>query len=235
MKLPICLIFASLLFGCESSENPSNPQEIIIDSTFWTVEKLGLRAIDNQDSTLWDTALFQQDIETYATFSEVFKSFPLNKSPFPVAEYDYAVSNEPFTLSTANHEFKGVSLGECSDPDCEKIDVKMTLIVANEKGDLEESTLVDSRNYPYLTGQGSFIGENTELDWVLNASPDGISFLTINMKLFDLRFGETIVIFPKRNGSFHYLQLNESPNNFQELESFKKAIRDKIDLKWMRN
>lgn len=235
MRLPLCLIFASLLFGCESSKNPSSSQEISVDSTSWTLEKLGLRAIDNQDSILWDTALFQQDIETYATFSEVFKSFPLNKSPFPVAEYDYAVSNEPLTLSTANFEFKGVSLGECSDPDCEKIDVKLTLLVADEQGGLEESTLVDSRNYPYLTGEGSFIGENTELDWVFNASPDGFSFLTINMKLFDLRFGETIVILPKPNGSFHYLQLNESPNNFQELESFKKAIRDKIDLKWKRN
>ncbi|MEZ4981009.1 MAG: hypothetical protein R2769_05370 [Saprospiraceae bacterium] len=44
------------------------------------------------------------------------------------------------------------------------------------------------------------------------------------MKLFDLRFGETIMIFPQKDQSFHYLQMNESPDNYNSIDAFIKSV-----------
>lgn len=95
--------------------------------------------------------------------------------------------------------------------------------MTNDK-DAEETTLVDSRNYPYLTAQGIFKVVNNEFDWVFSASPDGFSTLILNMKLFDLRFGETIIIYPQTDQSFFYEQITDSPNNYESFEDFQKSI-----------
>ena len=146
--------------------------------------------------------MFHQDIETYMKYAEVFNSYPLNKSPFPVAEYDYAVSSIPFSIELDSIVFKGVRIGEYENPESERIIDKLTLLILTNDRNSEETTLVDSRNHPYLTAQGIFKVTNNEFDWVFSASPDGFSTLIINMKLFDLRFGKTIIIYPQSDNSF---------------------------------
>ena len=44
------------------------------------------------------------------------------------------------------------------------------------------------------------------------------------MKLFDLRFGETIIIYPQKDKSLFYDQIKDSPNNYGNFEEFKKKI-----------
>ena len=46
------------------------------------------------------------------------------------------------------------------------------------------------------------------------------------MKLFDLRFGETVVIYPQYNNSFFYDQIKDSPNNYDSFEMFKSSIKN---------
>jgi hypothetical protein len=220
VKLSITvLLFSSCHMGKELvsvSENSEMPN--------WNVETLNQKAIDHLDSTKWDLPLFKQDIETYEKYEEVFQSYPLNKSPFPVAEYDYAVSYLPFTIEQEGTLIKGVKIGECEDPDCENITAKLTLLVVTNDKEAEELTLVDSRNFPYLTAQGFFKVLNKEFDWVFSASPDGFSSLLLNMKFFDLRFGETVVIYPQADNSFFYDQIKDSPNNYESFEKFKTTI-----------
>lgn len=196
----------------------------------WNKERLNQKAIQNLDSTKRDSKLFNQDIETYAKYAEIFKSYPLNKSPFPVSEYDYAVSSIPFTIEKNGTIFKGVRIGEYENPESEKIIDKLTLLILTNDKNSEENTLVESRNFPYLTAQGTFKIPNNTYDWVFSASPDGFSTLIINMKLFDLRFGETIIIYPQDDKSFLYDQIKDSPNNYTTFDDFKKAIINKIKI-----
>ena len=44
------------------------------------------------------------------------------------------------------------------------------------------------------------------------------------MKLFDLRFGETIIIYPQIDKTFLYDQIKDSPNNYKNFEDYKKDI-----------
>ncbi|WP_370214964.1 hypothetical protein [Mesoflavibacter profundi] len=233
-KLIIIFILGILFTSCQDIEKTNSIAQGC-NETKWNIQKLKDRAIQHLDSSKWDKRLFNQDIETYNKYSEIFNSYPLNKSPFPVAEYDYAVSSIPFTIEKDSIIFKGVRIGEYVNPESEKVIDKLTLLILTNNKDAEENTLVDSRNYPYLTAQGIFKVSNIDFDWVFSASPDGFSTLLINMKLFDLRFGETIIIYPQMDKSFLYDQLEESPNNYENFEDFKKVILKNLKFRQQQN
>ncbi|MEZ4937284.1 MAG: hypothetical protein R2799_06790 [Crocinitomicaceae bacterium] len=217
------LSFILLLASCQESKN-TNSDAKETNSPKWDFEKLNHRAAQHLDSAEWDLELLDQDIETYSKFSEIFQNYPLNKSPFPVAKYDYAVSSIPFTIEVDSFIFKGVRIGEYENSESDKIVDKLTLLILTNDKNAEETTLVDSRNYPYLTAQGLVKVTNNELDWVFTSSPDGFSVLLLNMKLFDLRFGETIIIYPQKDKSFVYDQIKDSPNNYGNFDDFEKSI-----------
>ncbi|MGR3809141.1 hypothetical protein [Jiulongibacter sp. NS-SX5] len=217
------IIFSVLFISCRESKN-SKPSAEIKEGKSWSNEQLGLRAQQHLDSSQWDVSLFHQDIETYAAYADILKSYPLNKSPFPVAQYDYAVASRPFIFETEHNILKGVRIGEYENPESEKIIDKLTLLVLTNDKDAEESTLVESRNYPYLTAQGTFTVKNHEYDWVFSSSPDDYATLLLNMKLFDLRFGETVIIFPQKDESFTYIQIDDSPNQYDQFEDFKESV-----------
>lgn len=219
----ITLIMGLLIFSCQKQKE-SLPVSEEIETTKWHIETLADRAKQHLDSMKWDLKLFKQDIETYNKYQEVFQSYPLNKSPFPIADYDYAVSYIPFTIDAQGKIIKGIRIGECEDPDCKRVTYKLTLLVLTNDKESEELTMVDSRNFPYLTAQGYMKVSNNEYDWVFSASPDGFSNLLINMKFFDLRFGETVVIYPQSDQSFYYDQIKDSPNNYHSFEKFKNSI-----------
>lgn len=211
------------LLSCQQEVKSPQPVENS-EEKIWNLEKLEIEALRQLDSTQWDRELLTHDIQTYHEYADVFRAYPLNKSPFPVALYDYAVSSEPFTIEHGGKILKGVCIGEYENPNSEKVINKLTLIVLTNDANAEENTLVDSRNFPYLTAQGIFTVKNNTLDWVFSASPDGYSTLMVNMKLFDLRFGETVVIYPQSDQSFRYHQIKESPNNYEDFTDFKNAI-----------
>lgn len=220
-KALLFLMFSILLFSCKNNTN----------KVIWNLETLESKANQHLDNTKWDSVLFKQDIETYEKHTEIFESYPLNKSPFPVAEYDYAVSSVPFIIEKEKSIFKGVRIGEFMSPDSDKVIEKLTLIILTNDKKAEETTLVDSRNYPYLTAQGYFKTSNNKFDWVFSSSPDGFSILLLNMKLFDLRFGETVIIYPQKDKSFLYEQIKDSPNNYESFEEFKTVILNNPKVK----
>lgn len=222
-------VISTLLFLHSCQEDKGGiPNVVKVDSTQWNKETLNERALKKIDSSNWDKELFAQDKETYAKYFEMFKEYPLNKSPFPVAEYEYAVSSYSFDLVKNKSTYKGVSIGEYENYDSDKVIQKLTLFILTNDKEAEEVTMVESRNSPYLTAQGYFNFSNQKYDWVFSASPDGYSTLLINMKLFDLRFGETIIIYPQTDQSFHYDQINDSPNNYVDFEDYKTAIIEKL-------
>ncbi len=231
----LILFLAGLLFySCQEQKNNASPTENI-EAPKWNIERLSNKATQHLDSTQWDLTLFQQDIDTYYKYTEIFQSYPLNKSPFPVAVYDYAVSNTTFTIENNEVIFKGVCIGEYENLDSDIIIDKLCLLVLTNDAEAEETTLVDSRNYPYLTAQGMFKVQGHEFDWVFSSSPDGCSILLLNMKLFDLRFGETIIIYPQIDKSFLYEQIEDSPNDYENFDDYKASIINHPKVKHQMN
>lgn len=219
----IASLTTTLFLSCEIT---SQPVEQTVERK-WDLNALKNRAESNLDSSKWNHALLKQDIETYNKYAEVFEKYPLNNFPFPIADYDYAVYSNPFTIHIDSLIFKGIQIGEYEDPNSNDIITKLTLIVLTNNDKVEPETFVDSRNYPYLTAGGVFKLPQNEFKWVFSATPDGFSNLFFSMKLFDLRFGETVIIYPQKDNSFLYEQIDESPDNYSKFDDYIKRIKEK--------
>jgi hypothetical protein len=224
----LILITGLVLYSCKN-EAQSNAN--IPTGQNWNVSKLKERAMANLDSSQWNQTLFKQDIETHFTYAEAFDGYPLNNYPFPVSDYDYAVFSNPFTIKADSLVFKGIQVGEYKSADSDSIITKLTLIVLTNDEKVEPESFVDSRNFPYLTAEGNFRLENQTFEWVFQATPDGFSSLFFSMKLFDLRFGQTIIIYPQKDNSFLYDQIDDSPDNYLKFEDFTKGIKKN---KWLK-
>lgn len=219
------LLIIIITLGIWSCKNETQSNAVMPIEQTWSVSRLKERAMANLDSSLWNQTLFKQDIATHLKYAEVFQEYPLNNYPFPVADYDYAVYSNPFTITTDSLIFKGVQLGEYKNPDSDSITTKLTLLVLTNDDKVEPETFVDSRNFPYLTAEGNFRLEKQNLEWVFQASPDGFSSVFVSMKLFDLRFGQTIIIYPQNDHSFFYDQIDESPDRYPTFEDFTNKIK----------
>ena len=83
-KILITILFGLLFSSCKEREKLDSIDKNT-EQNQWDIEKLRVRANEHLDSTKWDVALLNQDIETYNKFTELFQNYPLIKSPFPVA------------------------------------------------------------------------------------------------------------------------------------------------------
>lgn len=176
-------------------------------------ELLTAKTYANQSMMEWDTLLFTKDLEKSPNSSVG----PFTVLAFPVQRYKYAVFSKPFQFDAYGHTFFGISFGENSN-DIFSYGFTVIFYINDQIPDV--NSLVMSRNAPYLTAQGELDIRTNKFQFFGIKSPDHMGFVTVNLKTFDLRFGETIIIFPYKDNSFVYLQLSHSPATIEGMENF---------------
>ncbi len=96
------------------------------------------------------------------------------------------------------------------------------------------SNMIVSRNHPDYIGQGTFKTKNDLINYMAFKTYEGSSYAVVNMKLFDLKYGNTILINPKQDSTFRYLQIKQtelfSTNDIDKV--INKLVEDKNILKF---
>jgi hypothetical protein len=187
------------------------------------LDTLESKAKNNQIPDKWNVKLF----DFFKKEIENAEPKPMHNSAFPVEKYDYSVFSNPFDFQVNEHIFSGISFGEnIGDKTGKQFDFKyeVTLIFYTGSKTYPIDHNVSSRNYPYLTMQGT-VKLNNIYDFVGVKSPDNSGFILVNLKSFDLRFGQTIIIFPNSDNSFHYLQFKENPKSNDDFDSFLNRVK----------
>lgn len=187
------------------------------------VDSLKTKANNNQIPEKWNMELFNDDKK----WLKDTNSKPINSLAFPVEKYDYYVFSKPFNFKINKSHFSGISFGENTGGKDDKFIFKheLTIIFYTKAKDYEVNGDVSSRNFPYLTIQGQLILNNT-YDFVGIKSPEDSGYLIVNLKSFDLRFGQTIIIFPNNDNSFLYLQSVEKPIMEENFNDFINRIKN---------
>ena len=196
---------------------------LTLNSNAQTVlDTLKAKATNNQNPEKWNNELFENDKK----WLKESKSKPLKSLAFPIEKYDYYVFNIPFNFKIGNENFSGITFGENIGGKENKFILKpeLTLIFYTRDKEIQINGDVSSRNYPYLTVQGQVEVIN-QFDFVGVKSPEDSGYLIVNLKSFDLRFGETIIIFPNKDNTFYYLQLEEKPSLNESTETFIERIK----------
>lgn len=186
------------------------------------LDTLETKAKNNQISEKWDYKLFEEDKKNYKNNV----SNPNRDLAFPVEKYEYYCSSNSIDFQIENHFFSGMSFAENVGGKFGKFEPKygMNLIFYTGSEKVEMNYNISSRNNPYLTVGGSIKLKN-QYDFVGVKSTDEIGFLIVNLKSFDLRFGQTIIIFPNSDNSFYYLQVKENPESNQAFKDYVNKIK----------
>jgi hypothetical protein len=93
------------------------------------------------------------------------------------------------------------------------------------------SSEVISRNHPDYFGQGFYKTKNAKIDYVAFLTADRSSYAIINTRLFDLKYGKTILIAPQRNKSLRSMQINSPKLSSKQVEDYTKKLLDREDIK----
>lgn len=180
-----------------------------------------IEAMENRnDSLKWDYKLFNEDIK----YVDEIYNYPIEFGVFPTPKYSL-LGKDSFkgigyyrnkievngkSLLTVAFFLKnnGIYKDKLKESDS-YVFFKMVLLLGDSKTDDEiNDTMISSRNHPSYIGQGSCITSNFKVDYLSFITPNITSYAIINMRLFDLSQGNTIIITPQKDKSFRSLQLS---------------------------
>ncbi len=186
-------------------------------------EKLGKQHLQNrQDSATWDADLLQKDLQR----NKESVSKPIAFGAFPVPKYEL-LGKESFKGVGNGGNFLGIDLNgkkilysyfmvnkNAFNKDLigdKPNEVFFAIVMLTDFVDTVNFTHggvhIISRNNPDYIGEGFFKTKTDEVDYTafLTASRD--EYAIVNMRLFNLKDGRTILVAPQKDGSLRSMQI----------------------------
>lgn len=249
MKNLVKFIVLSVLLASSISSSAQNVSDSVIK---WDDAKQKQYLQDRQDSTTWDLGMFQDDVQDLPEFAEV--NFPINFGAYPVSDYklpykDFRGMGNRGALSEKNkkkiedktilynsfvvarNKFNEAYIGEKGDDE-----VFFQIIVLTDYIDTlrfsHTNSLVVSRDNPHLIGEGYFVTKNNKIDYVSFITAERDMYAIVNMRLFNLKYGKTILIAPQKDGSLRSMQIESPTLSSKDIDTYtdklleEKQIRD---------
>ena len=96
--------------------------------------------------------------------------------------------------------------------------------------------IITSRNHPDYLGQGFVKTINNRIDYAAFITAENNAYAIINTRVFDLRFGKTILIAPQKDKTLRSLQI-ESPKMSSDMiiNYMESLLKDEKALKFFEN
>lgn len=233
-----------ICFGC------SEEQKEQTENAVWTADMLKTHIANREDSTKWDLEMFQSDLENNVPFA-----LPFSNGVFPVPKYDLLAKNS--FKGVGNFAYPG---GEGSELKIgaktilfnsffvgtnffnqyyiakeAKDEVFFHIVVLTDVVDTlnysHVSSEIVSRNHPDYIGQGFYKTRTNKIDYCAFISADRNSYAIVNMRLFDLKNGRTIVIAPQTDNSFRSMQIVSPPLSSDQIENYTKKLIEKAEIR----
>ncbi|MBP7166489.1 MAG: hypothetical protein KBB64_02410 [Bacteroidia bacterium] len=233
MKSPALPILLLLFTGCISTDN-KNP---------WSKEQSHHQVLLRENSSTWDTQMLLADLANIKGKSEL----PMISGVYPVPTYDLVgkgsfrgVGNFGFPGGEGselkindktilyNSFFAGANPFNKAFIDGKKNEVFFQIIVLTDTVDTVNYSHVGSevisRNHPNYIGQGYYKTKSQKIEYIAFQTADRHAFAMVNMRIFDLSLGRTILIAPQKDQSFHSKQINAQILSSEEIENFTDSL-----------
>jgi hypothetical protein len=233
LKSSVLLVLLLIITGCTSTDNKNS----------WSKEQSNQQVLQREDSSTWDTQMFLADLANIRGESDL----PMISGVFPVPAYDLVgkgsfkgVGNFGFpggegselkiTGKTIlyNSFFAGANSFNKGFIANKKNEVFFQIIVLTDTVDTVNYSHVGSevisRNHPNYIGQGFYKTKSQKIEYIAFQTADRHSFAMVNMRLFDLSLGRTILIAPQTNQSFKSKQINAEILSSEEIEAFTDSL-----------
>ena len=229
-KSQAVLLFMILIYSC-------SPKNISVSKStkthFWTNTLANQHYKNRNDSLTWDMEMLKRDVDEEQ--SGFLPPFPIKVGAFPVPHYDL-LGKETFkglinggrniTIEDKNLIFSAFSVKRNSLNKSELAnrsdEVFFTIITLTDTVDTLNynlaGSIIISRNHPNYIGEGFIKTKENRVDYVAFKTVEKQSYAIVNMNLFDLSFGNTILVAPQKDSSLRFLQIDLGKNQMQDLE-----------------
>lgn len=205
-----------------------------------TADSLREAYIDNREiESTWNMDFLQEDIA-----SEVTK--PMKFGAFPTPDYN---SKDPGYNGLENRMYPGVqgyykdikgqrvlynsiSIGK-NNWNAEKLGDRNTevffhIIVLTDSVDTNTyrhfGNQILSRNHPDYVMQGFFETKVGSVEYIAFQTASMDAFALVNMRLFDLKKGKTILIAPHKDGSYRSMQILSPPLSSDQVDTYTDTL-----------
>ena len=222
-------------------ENPAHGQQES-KPRFWTKAKSDEMFRRKYDPSCWNMEMFQDDMEHHLKHRPSIKP-PSSNFPSPVPKYSKfggAITWPSFEISKKMIRGVMFSWGKCdvnrhlaSDPSHTSI-CYLNLFILTDAAENEKALAMTSRNYPHVLSTGKQKTSVGDVDWVHVGMADGNNLVIINQRIFDLKYGKTVLVAPQKDGSLRFKQL-KAPASFDSKNSefrdnFLKELKSNEDV-----
>ena len=204
---------------------------------------------NRQDSTTWDTDLFKTDIED--DLDE--KLGPFTLGTFPNPKYDLIGKGAFQGLTTFTYNGNGVNVKKIEDKTIlfnsffvknnklnkkrlkdKKDNMFFQIIVLTDTIDslnhTHEKNFINSRNHPDYIGQGFYKTKYNQIDYTAFVTAEQNAYAIINTRIFDLKYGKTILIAPQKDKSLRSLQIKTPIISSEEINSYTDSLLEKLEI-----
>lgn len=221
------------MFSCKRENDYNFDNKVDSKEKFWTSERVNQYNKNLNDSTKWDYEMFNNDL----IYVEEKTMNPIEFGVFPVAKYDLLGENSFKGLGSIGNSKKVknknliysafyIKKNELNKDILieKKNNVFFNIIILTDTLDIKnynlKSSMVISRNHPNYIGQGFVKTKFSKIDYTSFITIEGDSYAIVNMRLFNLKYGKTILIAPQKDKSMRSFQINMPIIESNELESY---------------
>jgi len=236
----IVLVIYSVLTSCsEPISNRSSEK----NPDFWDTEKAEEHLLNRETASKWDKELLANDL----SYINEPQRMSFRSGVFPVPNYDL-IGKGSFK-GVGNFGFPGGSGSELSIGGktvlFNSFFVRSSMVNKNHTKGLPDEiffqilVLTDfidtvdythtgseiiSRNHPDYIGQGFYLLKNNKVDYTAFIAANRNAYAIVNMRLFDLTLGKTILIAPQKDKSFRSMQIKSPQLSSETIEGYTKKL-----------
>ncbi|HLO61090.1 MAG TPA: hypothetical protein VK179_20235 [Bacteroidales bacterium] len=217
------------------------------NTTAWNNEK-EIKYLENrEDSTTWNQELLTRDLDR----NRETKSEPITYGAFPVPKYELLGQNSFKGIGSGGNLIQGIktngktllysyflvnsnTLNEQYLGNKEN-EIFFVIVVLTDFVDSVNFThagvQIISRNNPDYIGQGFFKTKKDQIDYVAFLTAFREEFAIINMRLFNLKYGRTILIAPQTDGSVRSKQIKGPVLTESEVDEYIRTLLKQDSIK----
>lgn len=241
-------LLISILFICCKSKTSGYEKKTLNNNSI-SKERILKHLANRNDSTTWNDKLFRNDLSRINDK----KNGPFEYGVFPVPNYDL-IGKGSFT-GLGNYGYTGAQ-GYFKKVKDKKILFNSFFVMKNTLNNIpidEKENLIFfqiimltdyidsqnfthlgseiiSRNHPDYIGQGFYKTKNNKIDYAAFITHDQNSYAIINTRIFDLKYGKTILIAPQKDKSLRSMQIVSPILSSKEIDEYTDLLLRKKEV-----
>ena len=226
-------IFLLFSFACNEKNDPIKWDSVMAKN----------QISEREDSKTWDSIMFASDIRNMVNISDL----PMISGVFPVPHYDRVGKNSFKGVGNFgypggdgaeikvndksilyNSSFAGTNFLNAQFTSGKKNEVFFHIILLTDTVDTTNyshtGSEIISRNHPNYIGQGFYRTKSQKIEYMAFQTADRRSYAIVNMRLFDLTLGKTILIAPQADATLRSMQIDSPALSSEEIEAYTDSL-----------